>query len=268
MISFRDLTNAFRAAGLTPDRPVIVHTALSSFGDEIRGGPETVIGSLLTSTAGIMAPTFTYKTMITPETGPENNAMRYGSGKDANRLAEFFTPDMRADSLMGLLPEVLRNRSEAIRSSHPLLSFSGIGVPEALNQQTLTNPFGPIQELAEQDGLVLLIGVDQRSNTSIHAAEALAGRKQFVRWALTCEGIRECPGFPGCSEGFNQAVPHFQGFARYARIAEATIQTLPILRIFETVIELLHNDPEQLLCSRADCERCSAVRAEVNRQAE
>ena len=260
MISFRDLFNAFRSAGLTPERPVIIHAALSSFGDEIRGGPETIIGALLSTTAGIMAPTFTYKAMVIPEIGPDKNAISYGSGKERNRLAEFYTPEMRADSLMGLLPEVLRNRPEAMRSSHPLLSFCGINVETALTQQTLSNPFAPIQELAEQDALAVLIGVDQRSNTSIHAAEALAGRKQFIRWALTANGIQECPGFPGCSEGFNQAAPFFQSFTRFSRVGDTTIQAMPILRIFETVIEQLNNDPLLFLCSRDDCERCATVR--------
>jgi aminoglycoside 3-N-acetyltransferase len=264
LISFRDLANAFRAAGLTPERPVIVHTSLSSFGDEIRGGPETVIGALLSASGGVMAPTFTYKAMLTPETGPENNAVTYGVDKDRNRMAEFFTPEMRADSLMGILPEVLRNRPEAVRSSHPLLSFCGIGLDAALSQQTLSSPFAPLHVLAEQDGLVLLLGVDQRVNTSIHAAEALAGRRQFVRWALTPSGVSECPGFPGCSDGFNQAAPFFQSFTRSCRLGEAAIQAIPILQIFETVMELLKKDPFQLLCTRADCERCNAVRRGLN----
>jgi aminoglycoside 3-N-acetyltransferase len=102
--------------------------------------------------------------------------------------------------------------------------------------------------------------VDQRSNTSIHAAEALAGRKQFIRWALTAEGVRECPGFPGCSEGFNQAAPFIQRFTRYARVGEATLQAFPILQLFESVVEQMHKDPSFLLCERETCARCAVVR--------
>jgi aminoglycoside 3-N-acetyltransferase len=263
MISFRDLTNSLHAVGLVTGQPVVVHTSLASFGDEIRGGPETLIGALLSSSGGVMAPTFTYKSMLIPETGPENNAIAYGKGAESNRMAEFFTAEMRADSMMGLLPEVLRNRPEARRSTHPILSFAGIGVDAALATQTIQDPFAPLQALAEADGLAVLIGVDQRVNTSIHAAEALAGRHTFTRWALTQDGVRECPGFPGCSEGFNQAGPAFQEFTRSTRLGEAVIRAMPLLRVFEAVAGLLRKDPSALLCSRPDCERCNAVRNSI-----
>ena len=96
MVSYREFVNAFRDLRLSPAQPVIVHASLTSIG-EIRGGAETLIGALLSSSRGIMAPAFTYKTMLTPEAGPEDNAIQYGLGKDTNRMAEFFTPEMPAD---------------------------------------------------------------------------------------------------------------------------------------------------------------------------
>jgi aminoglycoside 3-N-acetyltransferase len=62
----------------------------------------------------------------------------------------------------------------------------------------LDDPLAPVGALAEENGTVLLIGVNHTVNTSIHYAEKIAGRKQFIRWALTPQGVRECPGFPGC----------------------------------------------------------------------
>jgi aminoglycoside 3-N-acetyltransferase len=259
MISYRELTVAFRSAGLVAGKPVIVHSALSSLGDEIRGGPEALIGSLL-SLGGLMVPTFTYKTMLIPEAGPENNAAAYGSGKDRNRMAEFFSAQMPADRMMGLFPETVRLRPEARRSLHPILSFAGIGLDAAIDSQSLADPFAPIRTLADQDGFVVLIGVDQRVNTSIHFGEVCAGRKQFVRWALTPDGVRECPGFPGCSEGFNQAALLFAPFTGRSRVGEAQIQVIPLKPMLEKVTAHLREDPLALLCGRADCERCAAVR--------
>src|SRR5512137_2691016 len=80
--------------------PVIVHSSLKSFG-QVEGGAQTVVNALATVFPTVMVPTFTYRTMITPRTGPEDNAMRYSSGDDQNRMAEFFTPRMPADPLMG-----------------------------------------------------------------------------------------------------------------------------------------------------------------------
>jgi len=261
MISFRELVTAFRELGLAHSRPVIVHAALSSFGDEVRGGAESVLGALISVTGRVMAPTFTYRSMITPETGPADNAIQYGSGHDQNLLAEFFTPDMPADKTMGRLPETLRHLPTALRSTHPILSFAGVGLDGVLETQTLDEPLAPLRLLAEMGGDVLLLGgVDQRVNTSIHYAERLAGRKQFVRWALTPRGVVECPGFPGCSDGFNQLSPYLAEFTRKTRLGQAELQAIPLEPLLKTVVDLLREQPLALLCSREDCERCAAVR--------
>lgn len=261
MISFREFVNAYRQLGLSNNQPVIVHASLSAVG-EIRGGAETVLGALLPTVKGVMVPTFTYKTMVIPEVGPPNNAAEYGAGKDTNRLAEFFQPNMPGDPLMGLLPEIVRKHPQACRSDHPILSFAGIHVEEALAAQSISEPLAPYRILAEENGAVLLIGVDHTVNTSIHYAEQLAGRKQFIRWALTTNGIRECPGFPGCSEGFEQATAYLSPFTRSARIGTATLRLIPLAPLVMTLTDLLRGDPLALLCQREDC-RCDEVRRSV-----
>ncbi len=259
MVSFREFVNAFRELGLDSRQPVIVHSALSSVG-EIRGGAESVIGAITLLAKGVIAPTFTYKTMITPEAGPPDNAIEYGSGKDLNRMAEFYLPDMPADPLMGMLPEAIRTHANARRSAHPILSFSGIGVDAALQAQTLEDPLAPIRVMAEENGMVLLIGVDHTVNTSIHYAEKLAGRKQYVRWALTPQGVKQCPGFPGCSDGFEQAAPYLQEITRTARVGNATLRALPLTQMIMILTNLLRTQPDALLCHKIDCERCEATR--------
>ena len=196
IITFRDLLNTFRALEIDPSHPVIAHAALGAFG-RVHGGPQVMVGALLATFPSVIMPSFTYKTMVTPEIGPQNNALNYGKNGDSNRSAEIYHPDMPADPLMGIVPETLRKHPKAQRSGHPLLSFVGVNAEQALDAQTLDEPLAPIRVLNELNGWALLIGTDHMTNTSIHLGERLAGRKQFVRWALTSQGVIECPGFPG-----------------------------------------------------------------------
>jgi aminoglycoside 3-N-acetyltransferase len=264
MLTFRDLFTALHKLDLDRARPVIAHGSLSSFG-EVNGGADTVLGALLSISNSVIMPTFTFKTMLIPEVGPENNAMQYGSGKDLNRMAEFFTPDMPVDPLMGAIPEALRLHPKAHRSTHPILSFGGINADQELEKQTLSEPLAPIHTLRENEGWVILLGVDHSVNTSIHYGERLAGRKQFVRWALTPDGVKECPGFPGCSNGFNAITPSLDQVIRRVQVGSSLVQAVPIAALVETVLAMLKQDPQALLCEKPDCERCNAVRESLKK---
>ena len=259
MSDYAEVLSAFRALDLH-DKPVIAHASLKPFG-YVEGGAEAVLDALLASFASVIMPTHTYKTKIIPDVGPPNNGIVYGSGQDQNKLTEPFHPDMRADPLMGILPETLRNHPSAIRTSHPILSFAGINADFTLFTQTLYEPLAPIGALAEQDGWVILINVDHTVNTSIHYAEKLAGRKQFIRWALGDNRAVECPNYPGDSMGFQAIEEHIKFDTRRVEIGEALLQAVPLKRLFAVVQELLKKDPLALLCERSDCERCNAVRA-------
>ena len=265
MVSFHEIFSGLRQLDLDKQSPVIIHASLSSFG-EIRGGAETLLGAVLGNFNAIMAPTFTYKSMVIPEDGPLDNAMTYGSGHDLNLMAEPFSPDMPADKLMGVFAETVRSRAGAKRSSHPILSFSGINVETVLEAQTQHDPFAPIGILTEQDGWVLLLGTDHTVNTSIHYAEKLAGRRQFVRWALLSTSVTECAGFPGCSDGFNQIGPVMEDVSRSVQIGGAKVQAIPLQPLVQVVVDLLMKDSQALLCQRPDCERCNAVRQAVHLQ--
>ncbi len=259
MLSYREIINGLKSLNIPAGQPVIAHASLSAFG-EVRGGAETLLGALVSLYGRVMMPAFTYNTMLIPEEGPPDNGMEYGSGSSTNRMTEFFTPEMPADRMMGVLPETLRQMPAAQRSSHPILSFTGVGVDSALAAQTLAEPFAPIGVLAGEDGWVLLLGVNHTTNTSIHYAEKLAGRKNFIRWALTAEGVRVCPGFSGCSDGFEQITPHLGDALRSAMIGSALVQALPLPYLFTVVQQMIERDPFALLCERAECERCDAVR--------
>ncbi len=259
-LTFHDLVAGLRSLKIDRDRPVLVHASLSAFGG-VRGGGETLLGAMLSVFNRLLMPAFTYRTMVIPETGPEDNAILYGSGQAANRMAEFFQRDLPADALMGIVAELLRRHPWAKRSSHPILSFVGVGVDEILKVQTLQEPLAPIQMVLKQSGWIVLLGVDQTANTSIHFAESQAGRKQFVRWALTPQGVRECPAFPGCSKGFGAIEPLLDDVCQQVKIGEAMVQAIPIDELVCTAEVMIAEDPQALLCHRPDCELCNTVRA-------
>ncbi len=260
MTTFRDLLTALRELEINPSSPVIAHASLSSFG-KVNGGAETMIGALLACFQTLIMPAFTYKTMLIPEAGPSGNASAYGGGKDTNRMAEFYHPDLPVDTLIGAVPDALRLHPKAKRSMHPILSFAGVNAGSALDAQVITEPLAPIRILAARGGWALLLGVDHTVNTSIHYAERCAGRKGFIRWALTPKGVVECPGFPGCSDGFEALTPRLEGVTRLSWAGPGLIQAIPLVDLVDIVKMLIRADPAALLCERKDCERCDAVRA-------
>jgi aminoglycoside 3-N-acetyltransferase len=261
MITFQEIASGLKKLDL-PEAPVIAHASLSAFG-EVKGGAQTVLGAILRCSDRIMMPAFTYKTMIIPEDGPTRNGIDYGSGRDLNQMAVFFQRNMPVDRLMGEVAETLRQMRQAKRSMHPVLSFTGIGVDEALATQTLNEPLNPIGELMEENGWGLLLGVDHTVNTSIHFIERLAGRKHFTRWALTAEGIREFSGFPGCSNGFQEAVPFLEKITRRVQIGPAVVQAIPLQTMAEILLDIIQTNPLALLCNAPACDRCDTMRQTI-----
>ncbi|MBL8077123.1 MAG: AAC(3) family N-acetyltransferase [Anaerolineales bacterium] len=254
--SLSDLKTGFAKLGLTKNL-VIAHASLRAFGSV---DAETMLSALLDSTRGLIMPTFTYKSMLNPEIGPPRNGITYGTQTDLNKLAEPFHPDMPADKMMGVLPEILRKHPKAKRSSHPIQSFAGINADAIINSQTIFEPLAPIAALAEKDGWVLLLGVDHTVNTSIHYAEKLAGRMQFIRWAIAGDRVVECGGFPGDSDGFNAIAIDVEKYTRRVEINGAMVQAIHLKSLINAVIQKITANPFALLCTREDCERCNAVR--------
>jgi aminoglycoside 3-N-acetyltransferase len=147
------------------------------------------------------------------------------------------------------------------RTLHPILSLSGHNADTLLKNQTIELPLDPIRKLMQADGWVLLMGVDQRVNTSIHYAEQIAGRKQFTRWALTPDGVVECPRFPGCSQGFNALTSRLSSILKSELVGETWIQAIPLRELIQYVYELILKDPLALLCGELSCQRCQVIRS-------
>jgi aminoglycoside 3-N-acetyltransferase len=170
---------------------------------------------------------------------------------------------MPVDRLIGAVPDALRQHPQAKRSMHPILSFSGANAAKILDAQTLDFPLAPIEALAEADGWIVLLGVNHRTNTSIHLAEYRAGRKTFQRWALTREGVTACPNFPPCSDGFQAIEPLVEPITKKRLVGDAWVRALPLRGLLEIGEAEIYKNPLALLCEREGCPRCDAIRAEL-----
>ena len=261
-IGFRQIVRGLRQVGLEQkSRRVLVHASLSAIG-HVRGGPETIVAALTSACHTVVMPAFTYQTLVVPETGPPDNGISYGSAADGNAQAEFWRDDLPVHPEIGAVAEQLRRMPETMRSDHPVLSFVAHGgeAQEVLGTQSFDDPLGPIAWLEENDGDVLMIGVSHRVNTSIHLAERRAGRKTFVRWALSKTGIVEVPHWPGNSAGFDALAPYVASITKRGQIGTANVQRMRVVDLLDSVRELLREEPEALLTDDPSDERSSAIR--------
>jgi aminoglycoside 3-N-acetyltransferase len=259
-ITYNQIVRGLRAVGLSENSRVIVHSSLSSFG-YILGGAQTVVGALTAVCGTVIAPSFTYQTLLVPRTGPELNGMGY---EEPVYDAEFFAPDMPAHRTIGNIPNALLKHPNHWRSNHPALSFVGVGrdAEAILGTQSYEDPFAPLSWLADNGGDVLLMGVTHRTNTSIHVGEWRAGRPPFTRWSLA-QGKAVEFKWPGDSSGFDAITPHIRPIVTHGQIGQANIQRIPSGKLVEITTNLIRKDPFALLCFNDDCDRCRDMRVRI-----
>ncbi|MDO9546538.1 MAG: AAC(3) family N-acetyltransferase [Pelolinea sp.] len=265
MISYHEITDALKSMGLQRDIPLIVHIDPSLRGS-IKGGTSTLMGALLSNIDNLMLPAFTYSTMVTPEDGPENNHIDYGKSSDENLNAVIFSHTLPSEIGNQEEIDILKGFSGSYRSSHPIFSFYGLGLDIALLDHSPEKPYQPIKKLMDMGGWVGLFGAKASQNFSIHYAEYLAGRKQFLRWALTPDGIAECPHFPGCSDGFHKLQYYLQDEFREIALENTKFSAIPLSTLIKSAVALLEEDPFALLCNDLQCTCCNLVRTVIKDQ--
>src|SRR3989304_10017147 len=96
MFNYRDFIRVLRDLGLAQGSRILIHARLASLG-EVTGGTQAVLGAFLAVGETVVAPTFTFSAMITPDVGPSDNGMEYGSAGARNSAAPFYRADLPAD---------------------------------------------------------------------------------------------------------------------------------------------------------------------------
>ncbi|GAA5514389.1 SPbeta prophage-derived aminoglycoside N(3')-acetyltransferase-like protein YokD [Deinococcus carri] len=243
-----DLDAGLAELGLDGSQHVIVHASLKAFG-QLEGGARTVVETLVGRAATVVAPAFTYGTLLRSATAPVHAR---------------FHRDSRVSRDIGRVPQELVERRDAVRSFHPTLSFiaRGAEAERVTAAQTLASPYQPVGALYDLDGHALLMGVDFDSNTTVHYGEHVAGMPLLTRY-VPLEGQVLPTAFPNCSADFARLEPHVRG--QSVKVGAATLRLYRVRDLVDETVRLLTQDPEALLCTYPGC-RCQEVRRLVRQQ--
>ncbi|UBV41708.1 AAC(3) family N-acetyltransferase [Deinococcus taeanensis] len=249
-VSPAELDEGLRALGLNGTQHVIVHASLKSFGT-LDGGARTVVDALGQAAATVVAPAFTYSTLLS---------------RPAATTSARFHRDSRVSRDIGRVPQELVERPEARRSFHPTLSFIALGqeAGRVTEAQSLSSPYQPVGALYDLDGYALLMGVDFGSNTSVHYGEHLAGMPLLTRY-VPLDGQVVPTAFPNCSADFDNLAPEVHLRARSVQVGACTLRLYRVRDLVDGTVRLLNRDPEALLCTYRGC-RCQEVRTMVRQQ--
>jgi len=234
------LVDDLRALGLRAGDRVVVHSSLR----EVGAGPDAVVDSLLEAVGPdglVVVPTFTYDN-------------------------ESFDP-AATPGRTGALSEELRSRPGAIRSLHPTYAVAAIGAGAAElcaghELVAATAADSPLDRLAESGGLVLLLGVDQTANTTVHVGEFRADAPYLDIPFDPAWPTGPYDRFPGCSRGFGileRPLRERRGI-RDGLVGRARAQLMPGRAVIEETVALVRSDPAALLCSDPACYHCSRAR--------
>ncbi|NUT55394.1 MAG: hypothetical protein HOQ03_05350, partial [Thermoleophilia bacterium] len=119
---------------------------------------------------------------------------------------------------------------------------------------------------AAAGGLVLLLGVGQTSNTTVHVGEFHADAPYLDIPFDPAWPTHGADRFPGCSRAFGVLERPLRGRGAIldGKIGGALVQVMPGGAVIEETVALLDVDPTALLCTDPACHRCSTARRRLS----
>jgi len=260
MHHLHEIFDLLRSLGLREGDDLLVHSSYRSLGP-VENGPEGMLDVLLQvvgSRGHLMMPAFNYSFPL---------PVPYFDQKT--------TP-----SRTGILCELARHRG--VRSLHPTHSVAAIG-PDA---EDLTaghlevRAFGlgsPIDRLARRGGKILLLGVGQTSNSTIHVGEEYAALPKVPKGGSGVQlyaSVRHLDGrivehpldsSPSCSAAFGvlEATLREEGVIQDAVLGDCLIQCMSGSAVISCTERLISTNPRALLCARPGCASCRGVESNL-----
>ncbi len=253
MVTRKQMVDGLRELGLRAGDTVVVHSALSSFG-EVEGGADTVVDALLEvlgKQGTLIAPTFNFE----PGIWDRDNTK----------------------SVFGAVTEAVRARPDAIRSNHPTHSVAAIGaLADVITEDhEKVDPFArgsALYKALQARAKILQLGVTHTSNSTIHVAEEIAEVPYLDRQRnvgiLRPDGkvVYKWVRRPGCSQGFDviDEILCDKDQISEVKIGKCKARLMSARDVVDASIELLRSDPAALLCNRPDCGVCAESRAMIS----
>lgn len=263
MITNKQILNAIDRLGLE-NQSVCIHTSMRSFADQLESGAEGLLQSFLKKGCTVMVPAFSdmYEANpVAPYMPEQNGAGDYSYFLNQQYQDKIYDTASRKVTVeeMGIFPKVVLQTTGCVRGGNPLNSFAAVGEQAArlVKTQTARDVYAPIQQLYEDDGWVLLMGVGLDSATAIHYAEQIAGRKPFIRWAKNSRGKTVPVSAGGCSDGFPRMDALLRPLEKTVQVGESLWRCFRVRQLVDQCVKIIREQPQLTHCGDPDCGRCN-----------
>lgn len=261
MICVTDIRKAIKALDLS-GRSVCIHSSLRSFG-VLENGAQTVLTGFLSAGCSVMIPSFTDDFLCLPAEG--NIYKRNAWNKELEQLCSagknriYFSETNEINKDMGELSAAVIKTNNRIRGNHSLCSFAAVGqkAEQLIARQDALHVFMPFENLINDNGYVVLMGVGFESMTLLHYAEQKAGRNLFRRWANDENGMPVETENGGCSEGFPNLMKGLSDITKTITVGSSTWRVLNAKTALLRAVEIIRANPSITHCDDNHCIRCN-----------
>lgn len=245
------LITALREIGLTAGDAVVVHSSLKSFG-QVKGDSATIVSAVLA---------------VVGADGLVTMPVYAQSEDDRGDLLR--VPAASAPVSTGIIPATFRRFPGVCLATHPLYAFAFYGRDAeelARTSERLLLPYGPDQPLTclyPRRGKIVQLGVDDRTNTSIHVAEELADPEYLAAkksvsaitvdafFALPVEERREVmrKHQTGPRRDFRKCTPLIEatGLRKTTLVGNARVAVTDFVGMIDLLREEIRRNPELMI---------------------